>query len=222
MGVSGQHHAPAALYPREKDPSVPIVQEAGWAPEPVWTQRLEEKILCPRRGSNPDRAVVQPVVRHYTAWANPAPSRSLLGNLIRGVVMKPTHLLLPSWQTTVRVLIVHTCVLGLDARTKAYAGAKMSWAARDSQSAIWGRILCINRGMRTLGRIKFRTGSRVWHACYSSVHELIPATNASLAAMQGSASGSNVRYYPTWKHSPLIENIKKAVKILKLPDVCSS
>jgi hypothetical protein len=31
------------------------------------------KILCPYRGSNPDRPVVQPVVRHYTAWANPAP-----------------------------------------------------------------------------------------------------------------------------------------------------
>jgi hypothetical protein len=27
----------------------------------------------------------------------------------------------------------------------------------------------------------------------------------SLLAMQGSASGSNVRYYPTWKHSPLKE-----------------
>jgi hypothetical protein len=39
----------------------------------------------------------------------------------------------------------------------------------------------------------------------------------SLAAMQGSAKGSNVRYYPTWKYSPLI----KAVKMLKLPDVCS-
>jgi hypothetical protein len=26
-----------------KGPPVPIVQEAGWAPEPVWTQRLEEK-----------------------------------------------------------------------------------------------------------------------------------------------------------------------------------
>jgi hypothetical protein len=25
-----------------KGPPVPIVQEAGWAPEPVWTQRLEE------------------------------------------------------------------------------------------------------------------------------------------------------------------------------------
>ena len=34
-GVGGQHHAPAALPPG-KDP-VPIVQEAGWAPGPVWT-----------------------------------------------------------------------------------------------------------------------------------------------------------------------------------------
>jgi hypothetical protein len=39
-----------------KGPPVPIVQKAGWAPEPVWTQRLEEKILCPCRGSNPGRA----------------------------------------------------------------------------------------------------------------------------------------------------------------------
>jgi hypothetical protein len=29
--------------PPGKGPPVPIVQEAGWAPEPVWTQRLEEK-----------------------------------------------------------------------------------------------------------------------------------------------------------------------------------
>jgi hypothetical protein len=28
-------------------PPVPIVQEAGWAPEPVWTQRLEEKFFAP-------------------------------------------------------------------------------------------------------------------------------------------------------------------------------
>jgi hypothetical protein len=26
-----------------KGPPVPIAQEAGWAPEPVWTQRLEGK-----------------------------------------------------------------------------------------------------------------------------------------------------------------------------------
>jgi hypothetical protein len=67
MGVSGQRQAPAALLPPGKGPPVPIVQEAGWAPETVWTQEDIGKILCPRRGSNPDRLVVQPVVRHYTA-----------------------------------------------------------------------------------------------------------------------------------------------------------
>jgi hypothetical protein len=30
-----------ALVP-EKGPPVPIVEDAGWAPEPVWAQRLEE------------------------------------------------------------------------------------------------------------------------------------------------------------------------------------
>ena len=35
MGVGGQRHAPAAL-PREND-SASIIQEAGWAPGPVWT-----------------------------------------------------------------------------------------------------------------------------------------------------------------------------------------
>jgi hypothetical protein len=73
MAVSGQRHAPAALLPPGKGPPVPIIQEAGWGPEPVWTQRIEEKSFAPRQGSNPDRPVVQPVVRHYTAWANPAP-----------------------------------------------------------------------------------------------------------------------------------------------------
>ena len=34
MGLSGQRHAPAAFTPG-KD-AVPIVQEAGWAPGPVW------------------------------------------------------------------------------------------------------------------------------------------------------------------------------------------
>jgi hypothetical protein len=34
-GARGQRQDPAALYPG-KD-TVPIVQEAGWAPGPVWT-----------------------------------------------------------------------------------------------------------------------------------------------------------------------------------------
>jgi hypothetical protein len=43
-----------------KVPPVPIVQEAGWAPEPVWTQTTEEKLFAPAgdrtpiaRSSNP-------------------------------------------------------------------------------------------------------------------------------------------------------------------------
>jgi hypothetical protein len=67
MGVSGQRHAPAAHLPPGKGPPVPIVQEAGWAPEPVWTQRLEEKSFAPAG----DRTSI----RHYTAWANPAPTK---------------------------------------------------------------------------------------------------------------------------------------------------
>ena len=33
--MMGQRHAPAALYPGKVP--VPIVQEAGWVPGPVWT-----------------------------------------------------------------------------------------------------------------------------------------------------------------------------------------
>ena len=50
MGVGGQRHAPAAFIPW-KDP-VPIVQEAGWAPGPVWTGA---EILAPTGIRPPDR-----------------------------------------------------------------------------------------------------------------------------------------------------------------------
>jgi hypothetical protein len=49
---------PAALYP-----PVQIGQEAGWAPEPVWTQRLEEKSFAFAGNGTP---FLQSVVRHYT------------------------------------------------------------------------------------------------------------------------------------------------------------
>jgi hypothetical protein len=58
-------HPSRALAPG-KGPPVPIVQEAGWAPEPVWTQRLEEKSFRLCRGSNLYHPVGQSVVRHYT------------------------------------------------------------------------------------------------------------------------------------------------------------
>ena len=61
-GGEGQHHALAVLYPR-KDP-VPIVQEAGWAPGPVWTG-VEN--LAPPSGFDP--RTVQPVASCYTDYA---------------------------------------------------------------------------------------------------------------------------------------------------------
>jgi hypothetical protein len=48
--------------PGESTP-IHIVQEAGWVPEPVWKQRLEEKYFCLCRGPNLDRPIVQPVAR---------------------------------------------------------------------------------------------------------------------------------------------------------------
>jgi hypothetical protein len=53
----------------EKGPAVPIVQEAGWASELVWTYRLKEKTFF----SAGDRtSVIQSVVRYYNDWATPA------------------------------------------------------------------------------------------------------------------------------------------------------
>jgi hypothetical protein len=66
--MGGEWSAPRpgrALTPG-KGPPVPIGHGAGWAPEPVWTQRLEEKSFRIYRGSNLNRPVVQSVVRHYT------------------------------------------------------------------------------------------------------------------------------------------------------------
>jgi hypothetical protein len=69
MGVGGQRHAPAA-FTLEKDP-VPIVQEAGWTPGPVWTgaENLAPLGFDPR--------TFQPIASRYTDWATPAPNKSI-------------------------------------------------------------------------------------------------------------------------------------------------
>jgi hypothetical protein len=61
-----------ALPPGERTPGTHCT--GGWVgPRAGLDKECRGKILCLCRGSNPDRPVVQPVVRHYTAWANPAP-----------------------------------------------------------------------------------------------------------------------------------------------------
>jgi hypothetical protein len=54
---------PGRALPPGKEPPVPIVQEVGWAPEPVWTQRLEEKCSTYVGDRTP---VVKSVISHYT------------------------------------------------------------------------------------------------------------------------------------------------------------
>jgi hypothetical protein len=56
-----------------KGPLVPTVQEAGWAPEPVWTHKLQGKISCLCQGLNLNHQVIQSIARLYTDWATLAP-----------------------------------------------------------------------------------------------------------------------------------------------------
>jgi hypothetical protein len=54
MGVSGQHHASAALYPRERTPGTHWIGD--WmGPRAGLDSGAIRKILCLCRGSNPDR-----------------------------------------------------------------------------------------------------------------------------------------------------------------------
>jgi hypothetical protein len=54
-----------AFTPGERTPCTHCT--GGWVgPRAGLDTEDRGKILCPRRGSNPDRPVVQPVVRHYT------------------------------------------------------------------------------------------------------------------------------------------------------------
>jgi hypothetical protein len=70
---------PGRSLPPGKEPPVPIVQEAGWAPEPVWRQRSEEKYSASVGDLTP---AAESVVRNYTDWVNRILSMSLLENKI--------------------------------------------------------------------------------------------------------------------------------------------
>ena len=62
MGMDGKHHAPGRFTPG-KDP-VPITQEAGWAPGPVWSGAEN---IAPTPGF--DHRTVQPVTSRFTDCA---------------------------------------------------------------------------------------------------------------------------------------------------------
>jgi hypothetical protein len=64
MGVSGQRHAPAELYPKGKDPRYLLDRRLG-VPQSRSGHKLEEKFSCVCRGLNTDRPVVHFEDRHY-------------------------------------------------------------------------------------------------------------------------------------------------------------
>jgi hypothetical protein len=61
---------PGRALPPGNRPPVLIGKKAGWALEPVWMQKLEDKSSVSVRDRTP---VVKSVVRHCTNWATPAP-----------------------------------------------------------------------------------------------------------------------------------------------------
>jgi hypothetical protein len=62
-GLSGQCHVLTLLYPWEKDLLVLIGCEAGWIPDLVWMQRLEEKYFAPVGGRI---LTIITIFRHHT------------------------------------------------------------------------------------------------------------------------------------------------------------
>ena len=83
--MRGQRHALAALYPG-KDP-VPIVQETGWAPGPVWMGA--ENLAPPPRF---DPRTVQPVASRYTDYATRLTNAGDISNIVTPVLVLSTLL----------------------------------------------------------------------------------------------------------------------------------
>jgi hypothetical protein len=73
MGVSGQRHALAALYPRGKDSRYPLDRRMGGPQSRYGYTRLEDESFRLCRGSNLYRPVIQFVVGYCTDWATPDP-----------------------------------------------------------------------------------------------------------------------------------------------------
>jgi hypothetical protein len=72
-GVSGQRQAPVALCPGERTPGTHCT--GGWvSPRAGLDTEVRGKIPCPCRRSNPDRPVVQSVVKTLYWLSYPAPT----------------------------------------------------------------------------------------------------------------------------------------------------
>jgi hypothetical protein len=65
MGMSGQHHASAALNPPGKDPQYSLYRRLGESQSQLDIE-ARGKVLSFCRGSNLDGPVIKSVARHHT------------------------------------------------------------------------------------------------------------------------------------------------------------
>jgi hypothetical protein len=79
-GVSGQRHASAAICAGERTPGTHCT--GGWVGLRAGLDTEEKSFALP--GIEPDRPVVQYVVRHYTDWGTPAPCCAYIVRVIPG------------------------------------------------------------------------------------------------------------------------------------------
>jgi hypothetical protein len=87
--MSGQEHTLAMFLPPGKEPPALPVEEAGWAREPVWIQRLEEKTSAPVGDRTP---AAQSVASHYIDWATRLRHNTILQIFIKFVSKKFSQL----------------------------------------------------------------------------------------------------------------------------------
>jgi hypothetical protein len=80
--MSGQLHASAALPPG-KEPLVPTGQDAGCAPEPVWTRWRREKFSAPSGTGTPNHPAPSPALYHWVIPGTPLRYIRILSRHVR-------------------------------------------------------------------------------------------------------------------------------------------
>jgi hypothetical protein len=146
MGVSGQRHAPSALYPQAKDPRYPLYWRLGGPQTRSGHRGYRKKSFRLCRGSNLDQLVVQPVARHYTDWATQLTSWSaedkkisghvtnfnLLEFLPRAAILSPLLIIPPVWGHTNFTTSFHREVLIFENADLARQSMVLGWGGQNS------------------------------------------------------------------------------------------
>jgi hypothetical protein len=177
MGVSGEHHAPAALYPRGRDPRYPLDRRLGGPQSRVWTQGLEEKSSVSVGDRTP---VVQSVVRHYTDWATPAPNLWILTSIIYCVIILcyvPSVLKMLKFCWTVSSIFITTLITYIFSQ-----GLKMLGFIRYITSSFsTDHILCVLYS--TLVRPKLKYAFVAWNHIASTDSSKLERVQRKFAAL---------------------------------------